>query len=599
MATNYPTSIDSFTNPGAGDPQNSPGALNHATQHDNINDSVAAIETYVGVTGSGVAGTVTKKLNDVISAQSTDATNISTNTTDITGLKAANPRVVGDGQIFIPAGASTGTAINNAMATLSAGGCIILGAGSHTLDVQVQFSSSVEIRGVSRMGTILNWNTSTFATAMKMVDTTNRRINLRDFTMFCSNPGAGCAIDMTYFIDSTLDNLFIGTNNTVSPLVGIDASNGGGGITYYNVISNCRVTASGVNPIGIKFGNGSNSNTVAYTRVLSIATGTGSGVQITGTATSSILLDHVDIESNPNTIAFDIGANATDVMIFEPYVEGMNTGLKVASGASFVKVFGGKFQGNTTDISDLGGNALSLQNVRSKAGNVAVGMRNNPTGAAIIFTGSGSLTEAQIQGAYALRVRCIGGGGGGGGAATATGTTAAHGGGGAGGSFAESTIATSTITFPVTVTVGASGTGGTAGANAGGAGGDSSFGALVIGKGGAGGAGGTALAVGVSAAGSVATTGGTGQILQDGAPGEPGFVVTGSTPFSSMGGFGGAAGSGAGGAYGNTGNGTNAGRNATANQGGGGSGGCTVNSGAQVAGGNGGSGIVIVEPLFG
>ena len=47
MATNYPSSLDSFTNPTATDTLDS-ATVPHAAQHDNINDAVLAIETALG-----------------------------------------------------------------------------------------------------------------------------------------------------------------------------------------------------------------------------------------------------------------------------------------------------------------------------------------------------------------------------------------------------------------------------------------------------------------------------------------------------------------------------------------------------------------------
>jgi hypothetical protein len=43
MATNFPTSVDNFTNPTANDSLNLPS---HSTQHANANDAIEAIETY-------------------------------------------------------------------------------------------------------------------------------------------------------------------------------------------------------------------------------------------------------------------------------------------------------------------------------------------------------------------------------------------------------------------------------------------------------------------------------------------------------------------------------------------------------------------------
>jgi len=59
MATNWPTSRDTFTNPTSGDTLDSPS---HAAQHANINDAVAAMQAHAGLVlvkpTSAVNGTV-------------------------------------------------------------------------------------------------------------------------------------------------------------------------------------------------------------------------------------------------------------------------------------------------------------------------------------------------------------------------------------------------------------------------------------------------------------------------------------------------------------------------------------------------------------
>jgi hypothetical protein len=51
MATNFPTSVDNFTNPTANDSLNLPS---HSTQHANANDAIEAIETYLLNGGQGL-----------------------------------------------------------------------------------------------------------------------------------------------------------------------------------------------------------------------------------------------------------------------------------------------------------------------------------------------------------------------------------------------------------------------------------------------------------------------------------------------------------------------------------------------------------------
>jgi hypothetical protein len=51
MATNFPTSLDSLSNPTATDKQNNP---DHATQHANINDGMEAVQVKLGADSSAV-----------------------------------------------------------------------------------------------------------------------------------------------------------------------------------------------------------------------------------------------------------------------------------------------------------------------------------------------------------------------------------------------------------------------------------------------------------------------------------------------------------------------------------------------------------------
>jgi len=53
MTTNYPTSLDSFTNPASTDLLSAAG-VSHADQHANANDAIEALQAKVGVTSSAV-----------------------------------------------------------------------------------------------------------------------------------------------------------------------------------------------------------------------------------------------------------------------------------------------------------------------------------------------------------------------------------------------------------------------------------------------------------------------------------------------------------------------------------------------------------------
>ena len=65
MATNYPGSLDNFTNPTSASPINSPS---HADQHSNANDAIEAIEGELGTNPKGAKSTVKARLDDVDTA---------------------------------------------------------------------------------------------------------------------------------------------------------------------------------------------------------------------------------------------------------------------------------------------------------------------------------------------------------------------------------------------------------------------------------------------------------------------------------------------------------------------------------------------------
>jgi len=59
MATNFPTTLDSLTNPSAGNTLNSPS---HSTQHANSNDAIEALQAKVGVDSSAVTTSLDYKV---------------------------------------------------------------------------------------------------------------------------------------------------------------------------------------------------------------------------------------------------------------------------------------------------------------------------------------------------------------------------------------------------------------------------------------------------------------------------------------------------------------------------------------------------------
>lgn len=60
MASNYPSGLDTFTNPAGTD--NLAAGIGHAAQHDNINDAVRAVEVELGTTPKGSDASVAARL---------------------------------------------------------------------------------------------------------------------------------------------------------------------------------------------------------------------------------------------------------------------------------------------------------------------------------------------------------------------------------------------------------------------------------------------------------------------------------------------------------------------------------------------------------
>jgi len=71
VATNFPTSLDSLTNPASGDSLSSPS---HAGQHADANDAIEALEAKVGVNGSAVTTSLDYKVtNGILSGLNVDS----------------------------------------------------------------------------------------------------------------------------------------------------------------------------------------------------------------------------------------------------------------------------------------------------------------------------------------------------------------------------------------------------------------------------------------------------------------------------------------------------------------------------------------------
>lgn len=93
MASNYPGSLDSLTNPTAADTLNS-ATVPHADQHANANDAIEAIEATLGINPQGGSATVVARLNALDGTVSGKVASVGTGSTAITiGGTATAPTV--------------------------------------------------------------------------------------------------------------------------------------------------------------------------------------------------------------------------------------------------------------------------------------------------------------------------------------------------------------------------------------------------------------------------------------------------------------------------------------------------------------------------
>ena len=79
MPTNFPTSVDNFTNPTANDSLNLPS---HSTQHANANDAIEAVETTLFAGGINYTGLVHINTTTLSAASTVTFTNVFSSTYD-------------------------------------------------------------------------------------------------------------------------------------------------------------------------------------------------------------------------------------------------------------------------------------------------------------------------------------------------------------------------------------------------------------------------------------------------------------------------------------------------------------------------------------
>lgn len=126
MATNFPGSLDSLTNPISSDPLNNPS---HSDQHANSNDAIEALEAKVGVDGSAVTSSLDYKVAQTAPKGAQYVTLVSDST-----LTAERVLTAGTG-ISVTDGTSTVTVATSAIlpTIVDAKGDLIVGTAADTV----------------------------------------------------------------------------------------------------------------------------------------------------------------------------------------------------------------------------------------------------------------------------------------------------------------------------------------------------------------------------------------------------------------------------------------------------------------------------------
>jgi len=155
VATNFPASLDSLTNPTSSDSLNSPS---HSAQHANSNDAIEALQAKVGADSSAVTTSLDYKVAQleaishgkilqVVSTTKTDQfTTTSTSFVDVTGLSVSITPTSATSTILVIYSIALARGANNtgktAMQVVRDSTALFLTAGGHT--AQISFRDSYE-----------------------------------------------------------------------------------------------------------------------------------------------------------------------------------------------------------------------------------------------------------------------------------------------------------------------------------------------------------------------------------------------------------------------------------------------------------------------
>ena len=153
MASNFPLSLDSFTNPSSTDAMDSV-SVPHATQHSDLNDAVEALQAKVGADSSAVASSLDYKVAQLEASNGVYFAKALRNT-DLT-LNSTGTSVI-DSSLNLTVDAAVGDVISYTFDTVVASGTNIAHFMPYTLD-----GVGALVNPVADMGTTFNpaiWQT--------------------------------------------------------------------------------------------------------------------------------------------------------------------------------------------------------------------------------------------------------------------------------------------------------------------------------------------------------------------------------------------------------------------------------------------------------
>lgn len=127
MTINFPTSLDSLTNPAASDPRTAPS---HAAQHADANDAIEALEAKVGINSSAVTTSLDYKWSHLTAAQYAASGNL-TLTASLQDVAGCTTTITVDGLYLVFGVFDTDAGVNILAGQLIVGG-VAQGAEAHS-----------------------------------------------------------------------------------------------------------------------------------------------------------------------------------------------------------------------------------------------------------------------------------------------------------------------------------------------------------------------------------------------------------------------------------------------------------------------------------